>query len=159
MDNDKKEKEITEPDTSQNINKYIWIIGSILLVIFGWFGVRMVVSSFEDYKVTLLNAANEVTAGVPTAITWRVDGPPVTITHTAIYFGPVSTPGILGKKVTPQETKYDQILKDFNIGSYNVPLQFVGNMKFDKPGKYYFRVHATVRNLNFWSDEYSLVVK
>lgn len=141
-------------------NKYVWIIGAILLLIAGWFGLKVLFAPFNDYKVTLVNAPETVDAGSIATFTWRVDGSPTTIYNTAVHLGLVSTPGELGKEVVPTDTKYDDFVKDFTNGKFNIPLQFVGNIKMDKPaGKYYFRVHALVKEKNYWSDEYSFELK
>lgn len=141
------------------VNKYLWIIGAVLLLVFGWIGMKVLSSSFEDYKLTLVTAPNDVKAGGIATFTWRVDGPPTTIYHTALYFGKQSVPDKLGKDVHPAETKYNEALQDFNFGKYVIPLQFVGNVKLSTSGKYYYRLHALIKDKNYWSEEYTLDVK
>lgn len=144
-------------DFSQN--KYLWIIGTLILLFVGWFGLKALISSFEDYRVTFVDAPKEVDAGSIATFTWRVDGPPTTINHTSIRLGMVSTAGSLGKEVKPQDTKYADFVKEFASGKYGIPLQFVGNIRMDTIGKYYFRVYALVKNKHYWSDEYTFEVK
>ena len=142
------------------VNKYLWIVGAILLLVFGYMAMRMVSSSFDDYKLTLVNALNDAKAGSPVTYTWKIDGPQSSIYHTAIYFGQESVPGEIGKDVAPVETKYDKAsLVDFNYGKYKIPLQFIGNIKFGTTGKYYYRLHALIKDKNFWSEEYSIEIK
>jgi hypothetical protein len=140
-------------------NKYLWIIGAVLLIVFGYIGMKAVSSSFEDYKLTLVSAPSDVKAGGVTTFTWKIDGPPTTIYHTAVYFGKQSVAGALGKEIHPADTKYNEILPDFNFGKYGIPLQFIGNIKLSTSGKYYYRLHALIKDKNYWSEEYTLDVK
>ncbi|MBI4991508.1 hypothetical protein HZB96_05465 [Candidatus Gottesmanbacteria bacterium] len=138
-------------------NKYFWIIGGILLLLVGVFGWKMIFGE-GDYKMTLVNAPQESVAGNNITFTWRVDGPSTTINHTSVHYGTVSHPGVLEKNVKPADTKYTDFVKDFASGKFNIPLQFIGNTVITTPGKYYFRVHALVKDKNYWSDEFSLDV-
>ncbi len=117
------------------------------------------VKSAGDYKVSVLNAAKSLVKDQTITFTWRIDGKPTTITHTAVYFGPESTPGTLAKDVTPDNTKYTNMLKDFNSGTYNVPLQFVGSEKIATAGAYFFRAQAFINGQNYWSNEGTFEVK
>lgn len=145
--------------SSATQNKYMWVIGAILLLIAGWFGWNMLFGSQGEYTVTLVDGPKEVVGGVGT-FTWRVDGPATTIPDTEVYFGTVSNPGELKKDVKPADTKYTDFIKDFSNGKYNIPLQFVGNTSgMSTVGTYYYRVHATIKDKHYWSDEYTLEVK
>lgn len=139
-------------------NKYFWIIGGIVLLLVGVFGWKMIFGEGES-KVTLVNAPQEAVAGNNITFTWRIDGPSTTINHTSVHYGTVSNPGVLEKNVKPADTKYTDFVKDFASGKFNIPLQFIGNTIIAAPGKYYFRVHALVKDKNYWSDEYALNVK
>jgi len=151
-----EESTIKEKSSSSNI--YIWIAGAILLLVVGWFGFKVLLSPFENYKVTLVDAPKEIATGVNATFTWRVDGSSTTINHTAVHIGTVSNPAELGKEVAPADTSYTEMVKDFASGNFTVPLQFVGNHVITTPGTYYFRVHAAVKDKNYWSDEYTVVV-
>lgn len=150
----------SKENINQNIgsNKYIWIIGGIILLIAGWFGFKTVLTSFEGYKVTLVDAPKEILATGVATFTWRIDGPPTTANHTAVHFGVESNSGDLETKVAPADTKYTNFVRDFAEGKFDVPLQFIGNVRVDAPGTYYFRVHANVKDKNYWSDEYTFTV-
>ena len=124
-----------------------------------WFGFRMVMGSGADYNVTLIDSPKDIPAGGFATFTWRIDGFPATINHASVYFGTVSNSGTLGKDIKPAETKYTDFVKDFADGKYDIPLQFVGNIKVDNPGKYYFRVHALIKDKHYWTDEYTFDVK
>ena len=140
-------------------NKIVWIIGAIVLLIAGYFGLRAIFASMENFRLTLIDAPKEVNATSTATFTWRIDGPSATINHTSVHLGTTSQPGELGFDVKPENTPYKLLVQDFANGNFNIPLQFVGNIVVDTPGIYYYRVHATIKNKEYWSDEYSLEVK
>lgn len=157
MESEEKKPEANiSQDTVQN--KYFWIIGAVIILILGWFGWNLIAGA-EDYKISLVDGPKQTVAGGVVTFTWRIDGSPTTINHTAVYFGTVSSPGVLEKDVKQADTKYTGIVKDFDNGKYNIPLQFIGNAKVGAAGKYYYRLHATIKNKNYWSDEYTFEVK
>lgn len=143
-------------DASQN--KLLWVVGAVILLVVGLFGLKMLLSPAQDYRVTLVDAPKEITTTGVGTFTWKVDGPPSTIKTTEVLLGQESNPGDLGKEVKPSDTKYTETLKDFADGNYGVPLQFVGNVALSKTGKYYYRVYAQVKDKNYWTDEYTLDV-
>ena len=153
------EKKSASGSESLGSNKLVWLAGAIVLLIAGWFGLRAIFGSMESYKVSLIDAPNEVNAGSNAAFTWRVDGPATTINHTAVHLGTVSQTEELGRDVKPENTQYTQFVQDFATGNFNIPLQFVGNIMLNTPAVYYYRVHALVKDKHYWSDEYSLEVK
>lgn len=139
-------------------NKFLWIFGGIILLIAAWFGYKTLISSVEDYKVSLVDAPKQIDTGGTATFTWRVDGPPASINHTSVHMGLESNPGELAKDIKPGDTKYTEMVSDFANGDYNVPLQFIGNIKMLKEGKYFFRVHALIKDKNYWSDEFTFDV-
>ena len=159
----KEQQETKEPEKKEEgditTNKYVWIMGAVILLVAGWFGIKALLGPSENYKVTLIDAPKEVTKGGIATFTWLVDGPPVLIHHSAVHTGKESQPGELGKEVKPADTKYTDFVKDFAQGDFNIPLQFIGNITLNDEGTYYFRVHATVNDKHFWTDEYTLEVK
>ncbi|MCJ7739909.1 fibronectin type III domain-containing protein [Candidatus Microgenomates bacterium] len=140
-------------------SKYLLIAGAVILVVALWMGFKMITGMGVQYLVTLVDGPKEVVAGSITTFTWRVDGTPTTINMTTVYIGTASTPGTLDTKIKPSETTYTQFVPDFASGKYAIPLQFVGNIKMENPGTYYYRVYAPVGEKNYWSDEYSFEVK
>lgn len=154
-----EEKKETEVMSDFSSNKYVWIVGAVILLIVGWFGFKAILGSSQSYKVTLIDASKEVNVPGNATFTWRVDGSPTTINHTAVYMGLNSQSGELGKDVAPEATQYTLHVKDFESGNYNIPLQFVGNIIMENPGTYYYRVLAKVKDKNYWSDEYTFQVK
>lgn len=156
----KTENDIAEDNETISIsNPIIWIIGAIILLLVGWFAVKTIFFSEEDYKLTIVDAPKTVVAGTSATFTWRIDGSPVTINSTTVRLGLESNPGELMKDTKPADTKYTDFVKDFANGKYNIPLQFIGNVKIDKPGKYYYRLHAVIKDKNYWTEELSFDVK
>lgn len=156
-ENNKKEETSEGIDISGN--KIVWIIGALVLLVAGYFGLRAIFASMENFRLTLVDAPKEAVANTTATFTWRIDGPATTINHTSIHFGTTSQPGELTSDVKPENTPYKLLIQDFANGNYNIPLQFVGNIVFDTPGAYYYRVHATIKGKEYWSDEYSMEVK
>lgn len=154
-----KEETKKQPETATATSKNFWIIGAVILVLFGLFTAKLLLFPSENYKITLVDAPKSIKPGSVTTFTWRVDGPPSSIVHTAVYLGKESLPGELGNDIHPADTKYTESVKDFMFGKFNIPLQFIGNVKIDAPGIYYFRVHATIKDKNYWSDEETMEVK
>jgi len=143
---------------SFNPSVLIWVIAGILVLVAGWFGIRALFAPFSVYRVTLIDAPKEVPVGTIATFTWRVDGASTTISSTAVQLGLTSVPGDLTKETKPGDTAYTEMVQDFANGQFNIPLQFVGNIRLPKVGKYYFRVHALVNDKHYWSPEYSLDV-
>jgi len=158
---------MAETDTPENAtvtgpyitgNKYIWIIGAIILLVVGWFGIQAIFGASENFKLSLVDAPKEVAAGAVATFTWRIDGSAATIHHTSVHIGTTSQLGEFGREIKPEDTKYTELVRDFASGDYNIPLQFVGNISMANPGKYFFRVHANIKDKNYWTDEYSFDV-
>jgi len=158
-ENHEEKKSEVAADGDITTNKYVWIVGAVILLVAGWFGLKALLGPSENYKVTLVDAPKEVVKDGVATFTWRVDGPPVLIHHTSVHMGKESQPGDLGKDVKPADTKYIDFVKDFAQGDYNIPLQFVGNLQMTDAGTYYYRVHAIVNDKNYWTDEYTFEVK
>lgn len=111
------------------------------------------------YSITLINAPSELTEGDNAAFTWRLEGPMKTIHTTTIYYGLHGSSAPWGYLISPQDTLYTDMLKDFIQGDYDIPMQFVGNAKFTSPGTYFFRAYALIDTYHFWTEEHSIVVK
>src|SRR3989344_9042879 len=109
-------------------NKIVWIIGAIVLLIAGYFGLKAIFASMENFRLTLVDAPKEVNAGSTATFTWRVDGPATSINNTSVHLGNSSQPGELASDVKPENTPYKLNVPDFANGNYNIPLQFVGNI-------------------------------
>lgn len=155
---DTPQKENQEsPDMATN--KYVWIVGVIILIAVGWFGLKAIFAPSDYYQLILVDVPKEVETGQNTTFTWKISGGTASINHTAVHFGTISNAGELGDGVKPEDTKYTDFVKDFADGKYDIPLQFVGNTMINTPGKYYFRVHALIKDKHYWTSEYSIDVK
>lgn len=106
-----------------------------------------------ELSVSFVNTPGNLMEGNFATFTWFVDGPPMTIYTTTVYYGTVSTSGALNTDVLPLNTKYTQSVSDFLNGQYGIPLQFIGNAKMVTPGTYFARAYAYVNGKNYWSDE------
>lgn len=148
---------MTENIKSGKTSKIIWIAGAILLLGLGGLVFKNLLLP-PSYKITLLDAPKQVAQGSLATFTWRLDGPPATISHTAVYFGQVSNPGDLGLDVAPENTKYTEFSKEFDQGEFGIPLVFVGNSPMSELGEYFFRVQALINGKNYWSQEQTLTV-
>ena len=134
-------KEVKSDELTANIynNKYVWIFGVIILLVVGWFGLKVLFTPPEDYQISLIDAPKEVASGNVATFTWKISGTVTTINHTTVHLGTASNPGELGLEVKPADTKYTDFVKDFADGKYDIPLQFIGNIKMKFIGKNYFR--------------------
>ncbi|OGG12918.1 hypothetical protein A2773_01785 [Candidatus Gottesmanbacteria bacterium RIFCSPHIGHO2_01_FULL_39_10] len=112
-----------------------------------------------DYSINLVDAPTETTEGDTVSFTWNISGPPKTINTTAIYYGTKSQSGSLTRNASPDDTGYTSVIDEFIKGNYNIPLQFVGNNTFTKPGTFFFRGYALIDGKHYWTKERSLVVK
>jgi hypothetical protein len=154
-----KEAKSEEQGVDFTTNKIVWVVGAIILLVIGWFGLQAIIGPVDNYKVTLIDAPKEVVAKGIATFTWRIDGPPTQIHSTAVRMGTTSNSGDLGREVKPADTKYTDFVKDFANGDFSIPLQFIGNTPVTTVGTYYFRVHATIKDKQYWSDEYTFEVK
>ncbi len=111
------------------------------------------------HSINLINTPTEITEGDTVSFTWNISGPAKTINTTAIYYGTKSQSGTLTKNASPDDTSYTLVIDEFIKGSYNIPLQFVGNTTFTKPGTFFFRGYALIDGKHHWTVEHSLVVK
>lgn len=139
-------------------NKILWIIlGAGVLVLAGII-FALTVFNPKNYRLTLVDAPSQVPASGVATFTWRIDGPPTTINHTAVHFGTVSTPQELGEEVAPESTNYTDLVTDFVSGAFDIPLQFISNAPVATAGSYFFRVHALIDDKHLWTDEYTFEV-
>ena len=60
-------------------NKLIWIAGAVILLIAGYFGLKTLFASMENFRLTLVNAPKEVNIGSTTTFTWKIEGSPAFI--------------------------------------------------------------------------------
>ncbi|MBI4067552.1 hypothetical protein HY407_04160 [Candidatus Gottesmanbacteria bacterium] len=111
------------------------------------------------YTISLIHVPKEIMEGDTTTFTWRISGPLKTIHTSAIYYGTKSDSGAFTKNASPDDTLYTGVVEEFIKGNYTVPIQFVGNTKYTKPGTYFFRGYALIDGKHYWTEERSLIVK
>lgn len=113
----------------------------------------------EAPTVTVVDGPRELAPGDIATFTWHVGGAPASIRTTALYYGTTSHPGVFLTDAKPQDTRYNQVLKDFLDGTYGIPLRFVGSAAVGTPGTYYYRSYALVGGKHYWSGERTFTVK
>jgi hypothetical protein len=102
-------------------------------------------------SVEVLNAPENASAGKSFDIIWRVNSPSEkNITHTAIHYGPES-------KSEPLTLASYPILTTAKIGK--IPANFSDKITINATGVTYFRAHAIVDGLNYWSSEKMISIK
>ncbi|MBI4062347.1 hypothetical protein HY410_00335 [Candidatus Gottesmanbacteria bacterium] len=115
--------------------------------------------SVSTYEIAIVSAPKEVIEENNAAFTWQISGRANTIHTTTIYYGTTSIPGTLSTNVTPGETHYTDVVKDFIRGDYRIPLRFIGNAIISPPGTYFYRAYALIDGKHYWTPEQSFVVK
>ena len=55
-------KEEVEENIDLSGNKLVWIAGAVILLIAGYFGLRAIFASMENFRLTLVDAPKEVFA-------------------------------------------------------------------------------------------------
>ena len=115
--------------------------------------------SVAKYEITVMSAPKELVEEDNAAFTWEISGLTNTIHTTTIYYGTTSVPGTLSTNVTPGETQYTDVVKDFIRGDYRIPLRFIGNAIISTQGTYFYRAYALIDGKHYWTGERPLVVK
>ncbi len=102
-------------------------------------------------SVEVLNAPENATAGKSFDIIWRVNSlSERSINHTAIHYGPES-------KSEPLTLVSYPILTTPQNGK--IPANFSDKITINTTGVTYFRAHAIVDGLNYWSSEKIISIK
>ena len=119
-----------------------------------WSEEKRIVVSEQPPPVTptieITDAPPGAEAGSPFKITWRVNSNvEYQINHTAIHYGPESQSEPLTL------TSYTNIS---NVYGGLIPATFSSNITINTPGVIYFRAHAIINNVNYWSEEKRIVV-
>lgn len=108
--------------------------------------------------VTLLSAPTTAVSGQPITFSWRVDGPSTTIPHTSVHYDFVSHTGTFDTAMTPQASGYPKLIPNFAHGNYSIPQTFTASITVNQTGTLYYRAHAIVNGLNYWTDEKTITV-
>ncbi len=101
-------------------------------------------------NVEVLNAPANATVGKSFSISWRVNSPlEKNITHTAVHYGPESKSEPLTLQSYPSLTTPQ---------GGKIPADFSANITTNIPGVIYFRAHAIIDAVNYWSGEKTITV-
>lgn len=115
--------------------------------------------TIAENAVSFIDIPEERLEGDTATYTWTVTGPPKTFHTTTVYYGTVSTPGLLTTAAAPGDLRYTQALPDFMQGDFQVPFVFVGNAANMPPGTFFFRAYALIDGKHYWTSEHSFTVK
>lgn len=141
-----------------------WIGGAVVVVLIAlitWAGTKEEPQqAIVGTSVVVVIPAASALAGVPMPIAWEIRAPVgSTATHTAIHWGVTSNPGALGTDIAPATSGYPNLLPDYAEGSYALPRNFTGAVTFPSAGISYYRGHAIIGGLHYWSPEYTIRVE
>ncbi|MDO8463460.1 MAG: hypothetical protein Q7S96_04300 [bacterium] len=157
---------MSESARTKSGNMKLWIGALVVLLLIAfitWQGVREDVAVQESTLGTaaLLRVPPESAAvGEAVVLRWEVRAPVgASTTHTAIHWGTVSVPGILGQDVASAQTAYPELISDYASGTFSLPREFSGGIVFPQPGTYYLRAHAVIDGQHYWSPEHTVEVE
>lgn len=112
------------------------------------------------YTISLVRwPEGELIEGDIATFTWEINGPPIVIQTTAVYYGMTGTPGTLTRIADPESTQYTGATADFLNGDYLLPMRFVANIPRVAPGNYYFRGYAGIEGKHYWTNELTFAVR
>lgn len=111
------------------------------------------------YEIKIINFSDKVKLNQNSVFTWQIAGPPTTINYTAIVGAKESKSGPLDETTDLSKTPYRELTKEFISGSFQIPLQFIGNAVLPEYGTFYIRALAVINGKNIWSDEYQVLVE
>ena len=101
-------------------------------------------------NVEVLNAPATAVAGKSFDVVWRVNSPSVkTIPHTAVHYGPVS------KSEPLTLTSYPTLTQ---VQNGTIPANFTAKIIINTTGTIFFRAHAIVDGVQYWSSERTISV-
>ncbi|MBI5884560.1 hypothetical protein HZB89_00510, partial [archaeon] len=113
----------------------------------------------ELTPVILVSSPSASTAGAEFVIDWKINAlpltitPPLTITHTAVHYGPESRPNA---SLPSDYASASQI--QCAESACSIPSSFSTSMSIAEPGTYYYRAHAVIGVTHFWSEEKMIVI-
>lgn len=103
-----------------------------------------------EISVEVLEAPESAEVGQSFPVRWQVNSPVETeIPHTAIHYGPEPVSG----EPTLESYPFLTIPKNGTI-----PAEFEDTLLLEEAGTVYFRAHAIIDEINYWSDEQSIEV-
>ena len=110
-------------------------------------------------SVELVSYPESLTVGGRGSFFWHVQSSPdLSTSFSTIYWGIESSPSALTKMDSPQAVGYPHFQPDYTGGRYRLPNDFDLKIKFDDPGRIFFRAYSKVGNDHLWSEERSFAV-
>jgi len=101
----------------------------------------------------------EAVVGENITISWSVGASKqLSIPHTAIHYSRSTRGGELGTDVTPQQSGYPSLTKEFAKGDFTIPDSFSAQVLAEVTGMLYFRAHAIVEGKQYWTEEKQIPV-
>jgi len=101
-------------------------------------------------SVEVLNAPATAVAGKSFDVVWRVNSPSVkTIPHTAVHYGPQAQVEPLSLSSYPSLTP---------VQNGTIPANFSVRITINSTGITYFRAHAIVDGVQYWSPERTITI-
>lgn len=140
------------------------LIGILVLFLLVFYNYLLAQKAIKNQKpapldITLTSFPEDIKASSSAIFMWHINATPDLSTNfTTIYWGHESSPSALTKKDSPQAVGYPNSLPDYAAGHFALPDDFNVNIKFDKPGKIFFRAYAKVGADHLWSEEEALNV-
>ena len=117
-----------------------------------------VAPAVQETRVVITSAPATAESGKPFQISWGVEGPAETITHTAVHYDYATHPGTFGETTAPAASGYPYFPKDFAAINMTAPRGFAANITPNMTGTLYFRGHAIVGGKHYWTDEMTMAV-
>lgn len=134
----------------------------IALIIFNYSRTQKNLSQTNPspFSLELISYPEKIKSGGTGTFVWNVDvSPDLSTSFTTIYWGYESSPSALMVKDSPDAVRYQYSQIDYATGAFRLPDTFDVNVKFDKPGRVWFRGYAKVNNNHLWSEEKFLDVE
>ncbi len=109
--------------------------------------------------INLRSYSAEAIEGDSSAIMWSLKSEsPLMATHTAIHYDIVSHPGSFGTEIGPADSGYPSLTSEYASGSFGIPSDFSTGIIIPKGDMVYFRAHAMIDGMNYWTDEYTIKI-
>ena len=103
--------------------------------------------------ISLTTTPSTAIAGESLAIAWSIESPEKTINHTAVHYGPssVSNPQVPADYPSASSFQCTQT-------PCSIPGSFSTSLSIPESGTYYYRAHAIVDGMHYWSSERTITV-
>jgi len=107
-------------------------------------------------KITVTDAPETATVDESFSITWKIESEAKTIPHTAVHYDYSSHAGAYGTDVAPGASGYTELTPNFAQGSFEIPDTFTVSITPSENGVLYYRAHAIVDGMQYWTEEMSI---